>query len=554
MSTAQRKSLLTLKTSIYEKWLPIWRRNETRTIGGDSVVDEALKAFQWEKMQTEKNGSSSTHFDDRKELAVYINFPARVAQVMVGSIERKAPKPDEGITFGSMGKVSEKNSIAHAVFNSFDDRLGGGVDMISFFTDAQKMAMATGHRWIFAESYPKQPGIKGAPTAAQVADLKLYPYAIEFSPIDVPFWYYDDSGLAYIGFKIKEVETVVDENGVSFKEKEKIYFHVRKGFDIFDQMSKDMPYLFSAGSFTLINEDGTIDEARSGTYESTGGMIPAVPFFYEESTGTPDLPAISRPGLSEVCRLAGSYLNLSSAGDNDALESGSRLLFLLGVGKDQHNEVVGQLALGGRVISVPKEDPEADSPTIVDIAATTAHAAIEARLSRRLIEMESLASDETRVAPAASGVARDNQFRDSKSPRLSMMARNRASAETAILKFMEMRATGVKQPTALSSWPKEFDLRPVLDGLRDVIMIVADSGASSPTLTGLVVERSLREVGLAEETGANSDLIQKIVDEVRASIEASIRRTDFLTNEVPTPTVDNTAAGDPNVDNAGGGN
>ena len=77
MSRELLKSILETKHPLYEKWLPIWERNETGLYGGDSTIDEFLVPFHWEKRAAAK-GNDNSHFDERKKTAVYINFPAAV--------------------------------------------------------------------------------------------------------------------------------------------------------------------------------------------------------------------------------------------------------------------------------------------------------------------------------------------------------------------------------------------------------------------------------------------------------------------------------------------
>ncbi len=525
------ESILNSQHPYYKKWLPIWKRNETRLAGGDAVIDEALKPFNWEKLAAAE-AKPSTHFDERKDMAVWINFPARVAYTMVGSIRRKAPKPDKGIVFGKLGKAEDKKSRAHWLFNSVDKTDGTGQDLTSFFDGAQRRSMATGHRWIHAESYVKPATITGdTVTEAQEKEYNLRPYLVEYSPIVVPNWYFDNNGLAWFLIKTDVITPTVTSSGLEMKAKPEYYLHVRKGYTTLDVLKKVTGILPSAGGYFTFNSDFKLVKERSGEYKNTKGQIPTGVFYYEESDGTPDFPAISRPGLSEVSRLAGSYLNLSSAGDNDAIEGGSRLLFLLGTDKKQHNEVSEQLLYGGRVVSVPKSDPEGDNPELVDIARTSAHAAVEARLTRRLQEMETLASDETKLAPGASGVARDTQFKDTKSPRLAMMAKNRARIETTMLRFIEQRWLGV-EPTAMSSWPTDYDLKPVLESIRDVLGIVVDAGAVSPSLVGTLVSRALEELGLTNEF-SEDDLVKKIISEIETSLAAQVQGFDSLTAPVP---------------------
>lgn len=528
MSRELLKSILETKHPLYEKWLPIWERNETGLYGGDSTIDEFLVPFHWEKRAAAK-GNDNSHFDERKKTAVYINFPAAVAHTMVGSLDRSAPKPGKGVQFGSLGNVDDEGSAAYKLWNSADKRDGTGLSFPSFFSAANRRAMATGHRWMFCESYPKQPDIPNQPTKQQERERNLRPYLIEWSPTAVPNWYIDGEGIAFFYVVSKVVKPVEKDGKIEMKEVNEYYLHVRAGYTVFDGVESVVGGLPSQGMYITVDQDFNVVQERTGIYQNTGGRIPAGLFFYEESKGAPKLPAISRSGLSEVVRLSASYLNLSSAGDNDAIEGGSRLVFLLGSDSATHNLVADQLDLGGKVVSVPKADGEGPNPGIYDLAANSAHAPINSRLDRRVEEMNTLAADEVRLAPEASGAARDRQFKDTKSPRLAMMAQNRAKIETMMLQFTEMRWTGNPTPKASSTWKTDFDLKPLLESIRDALNLVVSAGAVSPTLVSELVERALQDLGLTDDFSAD-DAVETIKQEVFASLSAEIQGRDVQNN------------------------
>lgn len=273
----------------------------------------------------------------------------------------------------------------------------------------------------------------------------------------------------------------------------------------------------------------------TGTYEKTNGEIPMVVLFYERAKSTEDRPRMSRPGLGEIANLAVSYMNLSSAGDFDAISSGGRTVWISGVDSGQHKTTVQQVAMGGRVIGIPKMSPEHPNPQLYDLASASANGAINSRLEARRAEVALIAADETAMAPGASGVSKDASFKDRKSPRLANLAKERQSAQQAAIRFLELRAAQ-GAPSGSVSWPREYDLTTLASGVMEVANVANMTGAQSPTMASSLVELAMRESGVYDALG--QDLVNTIKEEIEEGIQENQRAASLLTSTLGQPSPD----------------
>jgi hypothetical protein len=471
----------------------LWAKNERRLKGGEDIFSEL---FAWD-YETANTGNHA----DRKNRAVYTNFPSRMVEKFVGHLSREAPRVGEAVNFGPLGEInltpSGELTRADRLYRSVDGTGDYGSDWVSYFDGVHKRAMATGHRWLVVE-------VPAAPEGERtLADERAgqRPYVIEYSPTQVPDWHYDNGVLQYLRVMYSVRTPKVEGTKFEAVDAVRNVLYVKTGYE-------GLGSAFVGGGWWLYDEDEKL--LGSGDWSRTGGDIPAVPFFYEA-----DKTDFSRPAITQIGQVAVAHMNLDSAGDNDAIEGGMRRMWALGVRAEEHEQVVQQIKNGSRFISVPTSSAEGRNPQIIDSAQATANEAVESRMTRHEEQAAFLAMDELRTGANTSGFARQIEFFDVKSPRLALMARNRAAAENAILKFCILRWGETNLSDAHITWKADYDPSPVIRDIAEVFNLMTERKIESATLDTLLIEMALKDKGLA--TGEIGDEMDKITAEITAS-------------------------------------
>ncbi len=449
-----------------------WEKNERRLRGGDYVLTE-LRRFAWE----EEAGAS---IKEREAEATYINFVAAFADIMVGHLFREAPAPDEGLTFGTLGRVARANanddpSRAEQVYYNSDGEGNDGSQWNTFWSEEMKWAMATGHRWILVDAPAQQP-------RHRADELKgLRPYLQSFSPLAVPLWHYDQGRLAYAVVRYKDFAPFFNANGDLVVSNTGLWYLllVRRGYEGLG------PEWAEGGWWKFDPEKAQLDH---GTYDATDGEIPLFPLFYQRDK----VVSISRPGVTELGQVAVSYMNLSSAADFDAWDSAASIQFLLGATAEVHNLVVAKLKEGSRIVPVPATG-EGNIPAIADSNAGAVPAGVfDTRLNRKMVEADRLASMEASVEPGSSGASKRAGFVDTKAPRLALMAGEIESAQNNAIYFFE-KFFGAAKPTGAVKWPRQYDLVALSNSITELFNMLGLVQAQSPTLIVRAVVAFLKE-------------------------------------------------------------
>ncbi len=521
---AERLDFLHHVHPIFARWARVWRQNERRLRGGPGLVEKELRPYEWEDLTGE-------HFRGRQATAGYLNLPLRMANGLVGTLSRSAPEPDADLDFGTLGLVAPKEggtTNAQALWRNVNGpgRIAQGWN--AWWDEVHRRAMATGHRWIFATAPRRAPKNK-----AEERRQGLRPFLVDYSPLSVPDWFLRDGTLEYARVVIRERDPQMIAGKWVNGYRVRNLLLVREGF-------AGLGEGYAGGGWWLFDEKdrlvqepgdrpGTTKDAH-GTWDRTDGEIPLFPFYYEPDEGSEEEPAMSRPGLTEIGQIAAAHLNLGSAGDNDAIEGGSRTLYLNGISPKNHGVVLGQQNKGSRLIGIPPDraaEGAAARPEIFDSASVSANAAIEARQNRKIEEAALVAAEEVTWAPESSGVSKQAGFREVRSPRLALMAEQREEAQTNALHLLEQLWSRTPvEPKGRAEWSRDFDLLSAVENATELFTLLRDAGATSPTIVVKVLERVLSQKGYLK--GLSDAERKALVDEIRDSMAAAARGVQLL--------------------------
>lgn len=519
--------ILGLRHPAYERYRERWERAERRLAGGEPVTEE-LTHFDWEEVD-------GAHHKKRKGRAVYLPLPHETARKFVDSIAREAPKPgeahpDKSLSFGTLGTVrpalggvrtegsapaDEGTGITEAtraemVWTNCDGTGDDGAPWDPWWDGVQRRAMSTGFRWVGVEAPRRKP------VSQADEDRGLRPYAIEYSPLQTPYWHFSNGTLQVLHVELSERRPRLKDGKVTDEAETRHLLYVRAGFEGFgDRFKVGGWWVFTADGDPVMNETG---EPAEGRWDSTGGAIPFTRFFYERD---PRDVSGARSGLDEVGAIAVGLMDLESAARHDALVGGGRTIWAVGVGQNAHKTATDQLNGGSRFIGVPGDPSVTYSPTIHDMAAADASGAIEKEMDRLLAWAKQIATKELTTSPDASGVAKQVEYDAEVSPRLAHMARMREEAQAFVLRMFELRWGGANtSPSSAVRYPRRYSLEKALDVVLRAIEAITQAGASSATLITKAAEAAVVEAGLALTDEESAQVRQ----EIAASAEAAANR------------------------------
>jgi len=538
-----RYEWLGMKHPIYTANENMWRRMETRFYGGEPVLNE-LREFDWEvgaaasvaeagleeqQIQAMREvglfrRNEQDHYSMRQRQAVYINFGDLFATTIVGHLMRKRPTPEEGLDFGTLGEISTEDdgepSQAELIYYNADGVGNDGSQWDNFWATAMQHAMATGHRWIMAESPVDAPE-----TRADEIEGKR-PYLVEYSPLDVTNWFIANGRLQFAVIVYHERNPRIEKGRLEGNDPEMRYLLMTtKGFaGLGDEFAGGGWFRFDADQKPMWEESSTRDEAEEiepddarGDWGGTKGEIPLWPLFYERAKSTPEHAAMSRSGTVEISQAAIAYMNLSSAADFDVWDAAQSMQFLLGVDTEGYNLAVEKMKGGSKTVPVPVNKKTGNVPSIYD-GSTGAVVAqtFETRLGRKLEEARQLAALEATSTPESSGASKQAGFADVRAPRLALMASELEQAQNTAIHFIEMRFGNAK-PSGSVEWPREYELTPLIDSIRELFELLVLAGVESPTLTTRAVMAAVRNKGLATD-----DVVEEAIEaELRQSAEVN---------------------------------
>ena len=524
------------KHPIYLDNEDMWRRMETRFYGGEPVLEE-LREFDWEVRHRTEMGvddeqqrqalresgwfnNETDHFQLRQRMSVYINFGDLFSRTIVGHLMRKRPTPEEGLDFGTLGAISTEDdgepSQAELVYYNADGVGNDGSQWDNFWGSASRHAMSTGHRWIMVESPISAPATR----ADEIEGVR--PYLVEYGPLDVTNWFFAGGHLQFAILVYHERNPRIERDRLEGNDPEKRYLLMtREGFEGFgDEFAGGGWFRFDADQKPLWEESSTRDEddeiepsSAMGEWSSTDGEIPMFPLFYERAKSTPSHAAMSRSGTVEISQAAIAYMNLSSAADFDVWDAAQSMQFILGADAEGYNLAIAKMKEGNKTIPITINKKTGNPPTIYDGSSGAVVAqTFETRLGRKMEEARELAALEATSAADSSGASKQAGFADIRAPRLALMASEVEQAQNTAIHFLEMRF-GNAAPTGSVEWPREFELTPLMDSIRELFELQVLAGVESPTLTTRAMMAAVRSKGLATD------------DKVEATIEAELQES-----------------------------
>lgn len=475
-----------------------WEINERRGIGGDAVKDE-LVPFSYEL----ERGPAS-QYGRRQEQMLYLNFPEIFTTVVSGHLVKFAPDPFNGsLLFGPMGEVREEvdwenPSDAEMLYHSVDKANGNGVSWTQWWLDTLKLAMFTGHRWLYVDLPQEE-----ASSRADVIDGKR-PYIVEFSPLDVPDWRFNESGnLLY---------AIVKFNPDGDLNRTHKLLLVRKGFTEFDEPGST---IYASGGWFKFDEHGL--PYADGTFDDCFGEIPFFPFFYERSKGTKGVPMLSRPGTTELGNAAVAFANVHSSANFQAWKAGGAVEFLAGVDEDGMEFVNQQYTRGDSLIGIPpNEDTEATPEVYSSGSTSSGNTNFTERENAITFVAAQLGIGEVMGTNQSSqnGASQSAQFSVTQVPRILRAIQNMRTAQLQALKFFAYRfghaqATGFK-----SAWPDKVDLVELIDRIQEFFTVERLSGIRSKTADAKAMTTFYRE-----RVGGTQEELKAIQSEYEESAE-----------------------------------
>jgi hypothetical protein len=463
-----------------------WLENETRIIGGDLVADE-LRPFEWEKGDMTSEGSS---YQWRQKLAVYPNLPDKLATLISGHLMRSAPRPDQGLDFGSLGKVGairdKEPTRAEMIYYSCDQPGACGDAWDPWWEHRLKLAMATGHRWIFVNGAPTQPANR------EQERYGMRPYLVEWSPLQVPAWYYNRHGqLEFLIARVDDLDPRVEGQVVKTKRlgnEQGYLLLVRKGTT---RLGTELP--FADGGWWLF--DSEKKQVDQGDLDDCYGEIPAFPMFYERSKGIPGHPKMSREATTELGNCAIALMNLTSAANFDAWDAAKGIEWLRGVDIEAWDLAKRQIELGSRRIPLPPNSETDHVPEVTDSGAGAMQADIftarEASLWKQAqwLGIAEVASDGSTAAGS------NADFSATQMPRIVRVALNLQAAQNMAIYYLEMRF-GQLRPTGQASWPTKFNLVELADRVKSFFEAERLSGLRCAPLDAEAMVQLAVEKGL----------------------------------------------------------
>lgn len=518
---SHRLDWLDTKHPIWSANVDRWEQNERRYRGGDYVKGE-LRPFIWETLPGDVittdtiDAKAGEHYLARQQQAVYVNFPEMFVLGMKGHLQRNRPLPGAGLNFGSLGEVrreQDRNSPtpAEMIYYNTDGVGVDGSQWDNYWMSVWGRASATGHRWMFAEAPAERAGNR----ARELAGYR--PYMVEFSPQQVTNWHFVAGSLMFAVVRVSMRNPTVRGGSLEMNDGDGYLLLVRNGF-------KNLGPDFQAGGWWLF--DSEKNEVSKGDWQKTLGDIPMYPFFYERDTGvssqsnekrnnlsagavqnvvenarrsrrgeTQNMPAMSRPGITELGQAAVSYMNMASAQEYDAWDAASSITFLLGVDREGWNLAQSLWRDGSQIVPVPAA-ANGQRPDVADGSKGAVAAGVfDMLLKRKYEEAHKLAVLEATSTPDASGVSKQAGFGELKAPRLANVASEIEQAQNIAIYFLELR-WGRGAPSGSVIWPREFDVVDVLQDIQDFFAIEKESGLRSPTLDAKLMVTAATEMGV----------------------------------------------------------
>jgi hypothetical protein len=516
-------NFLTQTLPLYDSHLSGWNRDERRLYGGDAVLEELR---QWK-------GESTDDLAVRLETAGYMPLPKNHTMTLSGHLSSQTPMPQ----FQELGEARTRDKIrgaksrAELLWYNIDGIGQQGSEFLPWFDAVQERAMATGYRWILVEKpslsvLQTMRDLRGGRTDGKVTGDEeefFRPYAVVYSPTQVPFWQYTSGMLDFAVIRIPLVPTnLVDEAGNFTGTDLGFYLLVRRGFKGLGEAYAGGGWWKYDGNEQLVT-DGDGNPA-TGTWDQTLGQIPLFQFIGEPSSGTSARPAIARSLTMELGQIAVGLMILRSARDYNIVQAAKSINWILGIDSEKHGDVIAQNELGSITIGVPPVMGPAGAQLVPSIwnssAALLDSSAFESVIRSSLEEAREIMVKQVTSTPDSSGRSKEAGFAEATSPLLARLAATRQQAMNTFLYFASLRF-GIPNPTASVQIPREFDLAPVVDDIDDMLSALKRSWLRSPTWERELLLKRGDERGMLPED-------KTLRDTIEAELEASATPTEAV--------------------------
>lgn len=496
----------------YEEQREEWELNLRRARGGLHVLRE-LVPFIWELPEGEQ-------INERKQMAVYLNFPDRFASILAGHLMRAAPAPGASLDFGTLGDVRRRRDIdeptpAELFYYNTNGIGKDGSQWNNCWTQIVKGAVTMGHRWLLLEGPQRGPRNR----LEEIQGLR--PYLTNYGPLSVTNWAFQNGQLVMAIIKRRVRRLRIDDGRLQGNAGEvETLLLTAEGFNGFGAE-------YSDGGWYSFDQDGEMTDF--GFYEQTEGQIPMTMLAYDRLEPEGDYMAISRSGTTEMSQAAIAYMNLASAADFDAWDGASSVQALMGVDEESFNVFIRKVKEGSRYAPVKANMDSGNVPQIHDMSTGVVVADVfDRRLKLKRQEAVELMLNEIEAAPYASGESKQVSFTDAKVPRLTLLAAETESAQNTIIHFAElMWGRPGTRPQGATEWNREFDLRDLRKEISEFFSTVTTARLRSPTAETKAMVTFARKLGIVGDT----EELSQVEAEYRDAAESAAKKE----KEAPVP-------------------
>lgn len=517
------KSILTARNADFAERAEQWARDEELYRAG-AEVRKRLTPFQWETAASGVTNPDTAGLVLRQERAEFAPFAQIRAEAFVGTVMQRAPRPGQGLSFGALGEVREDRGVytytvdgapatearaktaeaegktvvrervgtlrptpAELLWENADGVGQDAQGLLSFFEAEMGLASATDYRYVFVEAPPGRPET----AADEIAGHR--PYFVDFGPQHVPYTVYVAGALAAAHLFLPEQVREVTNGTYTDEKKTRHMLVTREGFE---EWGPD----FVGGGWWVFDDDGVLvkDAAgadRTGTWANTKGQIPMTRIVYKRgATGEP-----VASGASWLNNLSLAHMDAGSWHWNDLRVSGGRKRYWLGADPDQWKTLAEQSANGAVEVPVPAR-ADGGEVKVYDTGEVTVGSAMAAYQEGIERKVKQFFLREITQSPDASGTARMVGELQGKSPLLAHVAGNMEEAMWTALRFVEARWTGA-DPTASATFPRDFDLRNVVEKLDGLVGVFKGAGLAIPPSAAPLFGAAVESTGLVSEGG-----------------------------------------------------
>jgi len=491
-----REDFLLRQHIVHRYNLKRWQLNEARALGADAVRDELIP------FSYELDRSPSSQYVRRQDQLVYLNLPDMLGEIVAGFMQRFAPDPfgSKALSFGPMGDVRQSvnwddPSDAELIWHFAWSPGNNGLGWTPGWLDALKMAMHTGHRWIYVDT----PGVL-VESRAQLID-GLRPYLTEYSPIDVPDWEFGpDERLNYVIMNIHPREAPHETHKMLL---------TRKGFTRFGTE-------YAEGGWFKFREErrGAYD---GGNFDDCYGLIPMTPLFFQRSKGIKGLPMISKPGTTELGNVAIALANVTSSAGFSTWKSGSGLQFLAGVDEEGMEFVNQQYNRGDSIIGIPPNSDTDATPEVYKGSLSDTNGGAKDREEQLMFVAAQLGIGELigQTGGGENGASQSARFNVSQVPRIIRTIQHLRSAQLETQRYLCYRFGHAEAKDLRNEWPLKVDLVQLISRVQEFFTVQRLAGIRSATASAKAMTEFVKEQGVAFDDAE----LQTIHDEYKETAE-----------------------------------